>query len=225
MTIGSRQNLSKGKTMDLYIDNEAIKHKPSIKLIGVHIDETLTWDDHIKHVFSKVANGLRMLYKTRTLTNDQETLKSVYNSLVQPYFDYCNIVWGDCSKTRVDQLQRLQNRAARIITRADFSLRSRDLLINMEWPNLSERQKLHLKIMMFKVFHKCSPLYLQNLFYMTSEIHSYNLRGTRFDLQLPKPKTNFLKRSFSYRGAKTWNDLSNDTRELSSLSTFKNAIL
>ena len=146
MTIGSRQNLSKGKTMDLYIDNEAIKHKPSTKLIGVHIDETLTWDDHIKHVISKVSNGLRMLYKTRNLTNDQETLKSVYNSLVQPYFDYCNIVWGDCSKTRVDKLQRLQNRAARIITRADFSVRSRDLLINLEWPNLSERQKLHLKI-------------------------------------------------------------------------------
>ena len=59
---------------------------------------------------------------------------------------------------------------------------------------------------------------------MTSEVHSYNLRGTRFDLQLPKPKTNFLKCSFSYRGAKTWNDLSNDTRELGSLSTFKNAI-
>ena len=133
-------------------------------------------------------------------------------------------MWGDCSKTRVDKLQRLQNRAARIITRADFSVRSRDLLINLEWPNLSERQKLHLKIMMFKVFHKCSPAYLQDLFHMTSEVHSYNLRGTRFDLQLPKPKTNFLKRSFSYRGAKTWNDLSNDTRELGSLSTFKNAI-
>ena len=50
-----------------------------------------------------------------TITDNQETLKTIYYSLVQPYFDYCDVVWGDCSKTRADKLQKLQNRAARII--------------------------------------------------------------------------------------------------------------
>ena len=65
-----------------------------------------------------------MLYLARKLTNNQETLKTIYYSLVQPYFDYCDVVWGDCSKTRADKLQKLQNRAAWIITRADYSIRS-----------------------------------------------------------------------------------------------------
>ena len=82
-----------------------------------------TWDDQIKHISSKVSNGLRMLYLARKLTDNQETLKTIYYSLVQAYFDYCDVVWGDCSKTRADKLQKLQNKAARIITRADYSIR------------------------------------------------------------------------------------------------------
>ena len=92
-----------------------------------------------------------MLYLARKLTNNQETLKTIYYSLVQPYFDYCDVVWGDCSKTRADKLQKLQNRAARIITRADYSIRSSDVLNSLEWSNLEERRKRHLLVKMFKV--------------------------------------------------------------------------
>ena len=80
-----------------------------------------------------------MLYLARKLTDNQETLKTIYYSLVQPYFDYCD-VWGDCSKTRADKLQKLQNKAARIITRADYSIRSSDVLNSLEWSNLEERR-------------------------------------------------------------------------------------
>ena len=60
----------------------------------------LTWDNQIKHTSSKVSNGLRMLYLARKLTDNQETHKTIYYSLVQPYFDYCDVVWGGCSKIR-----------------------------------------------------------------------------------------------------------------------------
>ena len=53
------------------------------------------------------------IYLARKLTDNQETLKTVYYSLVQSYFDYCDVVLADCSKTRADKSQKLQNRAAR----------------------------------------------------------------------------------------------------------------
>ena len=71
---------------------QPIEHKPSTKLLGVHIDEMLTWDNQIKHISSKVSNGLRMLYQARKLTDNQETLKTIYYSLLQPYFDYCDVL-------------------------------------------------------------------------------------------------------------------------------------
>ena len=117
-----------------------------------------------------------MLYLARKLTDNQETLKTIYYSLVQPYFDYCDVVWGDCSKTRADKLQKSQNRAARIITRADYSIRSSDVLNSLEWSNLEERRKRHLLVRMFKVFNNNCPTYLRERFNRTSEILDYNLR-------------------------------------------------
>ena len=90
MTISSRQNLTNAKFMNLKMDDRPIEHKPSTKLLGVHIDDTLIWDNQIKH----------MLYLAIKLTDNQDTLKTIYYSLVQPYFDYCDVVWGDYSKTR-----------------------------------------------------------------------------------------------------------------------------
>ena len=119
MTIGARQNLAKAKFMNLKMDNWPAEHEPSTKLLG---------NNKIKHIASKVSNGLRMLYLARKLTDNQEAIEIIYYSLVQPYFDYCDVVWGECSKTRANKLQKMQNKAARIITRADYSIRSSDVI-------------------------------------------------------------------------------------------------
>ena len=52
-------------------------------------------------------------------------------------------------QTRADKLQKLQNRAARIITRADYSIRTSDVLNSLEWPNLEERRKRHFSFFLF----------------------------------------------------------------------------
>ncbi len=45
----------------------------------------------------------------------QEQLIMDYRSIIQPHFDYCISVWGQTSEANVLLLQKLQNRAARII--------------------------------------------------------------------------------------------------------------
>ena len=57
MTIGSRQNLTKAKLMNLKMDDWPIEHKPCTKLLGVHIDEMLTWDirSNIFYLKSRMA--------------------------------------------------------------------------------------------------------------------------------------------------------------------------
>ena len=111
-----------------------------------------------------------MLYKIRSLTNNLGTLNSVYRSLVQPYFDYCSLVWGNCSKTRAEQLQKLQNRAARIITKADYSVRSCDILEDLKWPTSNDGRTMQMNIMMYKVYHAAAPEYLTELITRTSEV-------------------------------------------------------
>ena len=60
---------------------------------------------------------------------------------------------GDCSKTRADKLQKTQNGAERIITRADYSIRSSDVLNSLEWSNLEERRKRHLLVTMYSIIN------------------------------------------------------------------------
>ena len=67
-------------------------------------------------------------------------------------------------------------------------------------------------------------MYLREQFHRSSEIHDYNVSGSNYDLQLPLPKKNFGKRSFSYRGAMAWNQLSNEIRDMGDLTSFKLAI-
>ena len=127
-------------------------------------------------------------------------------------------------RSNIFTLVSMQNRAARIITRADYSISSSDVLSSLKWSNLEERKKRHLLVTMFQVFNNNCPTYLRERFHRISEIQNCNLRGSNYDLQPPLPKTNFLKRSFSYRGAMSWNQLSNQTHEIGHLTSFKLAI-
>ena len=64
--------------------------------------------------------------------------------------------------------------------------------------------------------------YLQNLFsFHDSE---YNFRDFEMKLNLPKPRTNYLKRSFQYSGALLWNSLPENIRKLRSFMQFKKAV-
>ena len=77
---------------------------------------------------------------------------------------------------------------------------------------------------MYKITHDLAPKRLSNIFHETPSSRHYNLRGSSTKLCLPQPKTDYLKKSFSYRGAKLWNSLTDDIRSKESLVAFKTSI-
>ena len=88
-----------------------------------------------------------------------------------------------------EKLQQLQNRAARIIvTSSNYQTRSKDILDELGWEVLEDRQMRQLAILMYKKTHGISPLYLRNIFANVSDVHHYNLRNSSINLYIPKPK-------------------------------------
>ena len=75
---------------------------------------------------------------------------------------------------------------------------------------------------MFKILNGDAPSYLQNLFSVHGS--AYNLRNSEIKLSLPKPRTNYLKRSLCNSTALLWNDLPQNIRMLRSLPLFKNSL-
>ena len=64
-------------------------------------------------------------------------------------------------------------------------------------------------LLMFKIIKGKAPNYLTMLFSNCNNIN-YQLRSNNLKISLPKPKTDFLKKSFAYRGAASWNKLPSD---------------
>ena len=88
----------------------------------------LTWEKHIDKICAKVGAGIGVTRRMRPFV-PLETLKLIYNALVQPYFDYCSPLWDNCGGGLKDKLQRVQNRAVRVITGSTFDIRSDDVQI------------------------------------------------------------------------------------------------
>ena len=154
----------------------------------------------------------------------KETLISIYNAIVQPYFNYCCEVWNVFNATQSKRLQKLQNRAARIVLNMSNEVDHSTALHALGWePLKTERKKAKAKIM-YKILNKVGPKSLAYLFSHKSEKADYNLRGISSNLCLPKPHTNNMKNSFMYDGAKLWNSIPEDIRKSKSLSSFRNKI-
>ena len=150
------------------------------------------------------------------------TAIKIYKGLIEPHFDYCSVVWDGLSQQLCEKLQKLQNRAARVITKSSYNTNSSYLLNSLSWDNLSVRRTKQKANLMYKCVNKLAPNYLCNMF--TMRTLPFDLRDASQKLYLPKPRTDYLKRSFSYSGASLWNDLPEDIRTTKSLRNFKRRI-
>jgi hypothetical protein len=96
-----------------------------------------------------------------------------------------------------------------VITGDTYDVRSKEILQNLNWTPIEQSLTNREMIMTFKAVTGRLPNYLAELF-TKCENNSYSLRSNNTKLKLPKPKINFLKRSSSYRAAKSWNELSSE---------------
>ena len=90
----------------------------------------------------------------------------------------------------------------------------------------SSTRRFHTKAtLMYKILNDLSVPQLSNSFVKLNDINiNYNLRNIETDLALPRPYTNFLKRSFRYSGAKLWNNLSYEAKTAQSLADFNHKL-
>ena len=222
MIIGSRQRLNtQCDEVDIRIDHEMIKRVDRTKSLGLTIDDRLSWSNHVDEICRKVSSAIGALKRIRHFISANTALQ-IYNALILPHFDYCSPVWDCLSGQSSDKLQKLQNRAARVITKLPFDTSSNLLLDSLKWEKLSLRSKKQKALIMYKTIHDLAPEYLQRLF--SQRDAEYNLRNLEGKVTLPKPNTNYLKRSFCYSGACLWNNLPQYLRNADSLGQFKRTI-
>jgi hypothetical protein len=153
----------------------------------------------------------------------QSTLLKVYNAIVLSHFDYCSLVWDNYSDYLLNKLQKLQNRAARVITGRTYETRYKDVLKELNWQPLSERLNRNKCIFMHKIKNNVIPQSVIEMFKI-KENQVYQLRSNNINFSLGKPITNFMKNNISYSAASLWNSLPSLAKEQNSLSKFKSIL-
>ena len=228
MLISSKQkhnSILKGQNEDLKLkirDNELEVVKKT-KYLDLQIYCSLDWKEQIKAVSAKVSRAIGFLKHAKSFL-PKETLQTLYTGIVEPHFGYCCSVWGCAGSSEINQLRKLQKRAARIITNSSFDAPSRSLIEKLGWKTVDQLISSESKTMVFKSLNELAPQYLCDLFTRKSLYSSYSLRNTGTDLRLPMKRSRNGQKCFSHRGAKLWNSLSAESKQAASLYSFKKTI-
>ena len=102
----------------------------------------------------------------------------IFSSLIQPYFDYCSVVWDGCGTTLAGKIQKLRNRAARVLTSASYDISTDILFEKLGWKDLQSQRKIAKSTLVYKALNGLAPDYLAQMFIQSSRITYYMLRDT-----------------------------------------------
>ena len=118
------------------IGHDSIKQVQHSRGLGVEIEENLSWNKLIKNVVKKVTSGIGAMRRIRDFVG-RETLSSIYNGLIRPHFYYCSEVWDTLGEGLSNRLQKLQNRAARIIMNLRYNAPGIEAINALGWEPLA----------------------------------------------------------------------------------------
>ena len=143
MSFGSNPDKS-----DLILeDSTKIPSAEEYAILGVTIDNRLTFNNHLKNLCKKIANKLNALTRIAPYL-DHNQLRLIYNSFFKGQLSYCPLIWIFCSRRSNHPINKLQERALRIAYN-DFNSSFSELL---EKANESTMDIRNLKFLLTEVF-------------------------------------------------------------------------
>ena len=96
------------------LEGTVLENVESIKYLGVTITNYLRWNIHVSNICTKANRTLGFL-RRNVYSCPQEVKEAAYKGLVHPILDYSGSVWDPSGVGLQNELEKLQNRAARFV--------------------------------------------------------------------------------------------------------------
>ena len=100
--------------ISLSVNESILKPESHVKVLGVTLDDRLTFTEHISICCSKAARQLNALSRISRYL-DISSCSLLFNSFVKSNFNYCPLVWHFCGKVNNGKIEKIQQRALKII--------------------------------------------------------------------------------------------------------------
>ena len=226
MIIGSQPAIKKIKSMQLdpvTVNNINIEQVDSTKVLGVTMNEVLSWRKHVNLSISKaVGSFIQIARYKRFLEKPSKII--LCESLVLSQFNYCDVVVSNMDKYLEQKVQKIQNMCLRFI----YNIRRKDnwdhnlCLKNLGWLDMRQRTIKHALTLVYKILKGLAPHYLQDTFTLVNEIHNVNTRNRNCNIYIDKNiKSKIHRNSYTCYMAKIFNLLPENIKNSKSVNTFK----
>lgn len=193
-----------------------------LKSLGVVIDQSLSFNQHIQNVVKASNFHIRGLRHIRPFL-DEKIANTIACSIVSSRIDYCNSLLHGTSEKNLRKLQVVQNSLARVVTGVKRRDHIQPALKKLHWLPIRERIDYKVALITHKVISTQQPKYLTDIV----SIHrpTRNLRSSsqqRLSGHITKTKT--AERSFTYASENVWNKLPLALRAEGNTRAFKSKL-
>ena len=211
----SRQNFT-GPLLPLKYEQNIIEYKTTSRCLGLTIDNKLSWYDHIKTVCKSFNAKLAVLKRITFLP--KSVLETIYFKTIIPSTLYGIVVWGSCSPSLMNDIERIHIKAARIIHNLQRNVNIDDLKKLRGWNPISYSYTNRLLVLAHKSYYGTNIKPLNNLIEKANT--NYNLRKS-FNIKVSRPRTETGRLTFKHRAALAWNFLPDHIKGCSDLPSYK----
>lgn len=204
------------------IENDNIEFVNEFKYLGVMLDQYLNFDKHVNYIAKKVGKKIGVLSRLSAFISPV-TCAHLYKSLIAPHFEYCSTIMWQMDKKNIAILQKLQNKAMRVIIKCHWRTHVVDMLHALNWMSITQRIYFNAMIFIFKMQSNLLPPYLCTKLIRKVDIHNHNLRNKN-DFAICKQNSTTMSRSIYQSGLTAFNSLPLSIKNAPSLQCFKNQI-
>jgi exonuclease III len=194
-------------------DKVCIRFVSTAKSLGIYMDEQLTMQPQVmalkRDCFRLIRNIRKMSF---ILSKDQ--LKLVMNSLVVCRLDYCNALYYGINEKYLDEMQRIQNAAGKVVYGLHKHDHIGDTLKDLHWLPIRERITYKILLLVYKSLNGMGPAYLQDMLKYANFNHNIHLVE-------PRVQTRMGERAFQKYAPKLWNGIPAEIKKCETLGGFK----
>ena len=200
-----------------------IRETTDIKFLGVYLDRSLTFKNHVKYISSKLAKSIGILNKLKYYL-PLIVMKTLYRTFIQPYLLYGLQSWYSTYSNNTKSVVMLQKRAIRTITNSDYLAHTGPLFKALSILQIDHLFKYQILTYMYKTINWHYDLKVLAALNLQTDIHHYNTRNAN-SYRLPNYRKSMSRFSLIYLGPSLWNQLPLQIRDIPSFRKFKSRLI
>lgn len=210
--------------LKILIDNSEITKVHTTKFLGLLIDDNLAWKSHTTHVSKIISKYNGIIRKIRHFL-PQDSLHTLYETLILPYLNYCTLIWADNNNSHLDNIFLLQKKVIRTCTFSPWLAHTDPLFRSLNTLKIYDIYFFQLVTFMFKYHHNLLPPdILDNDFFITNQsVHDHYTRQIN-NIHVASTNTLLAENTIKIQGALVWNNLHTSLKISPSLGIFKHTM-